>query len=77
MLELTGTVCNGSVVLDDGATLPEGSKVTVTVEASVPDVAEPTPAIWSSLLELAGTIHDLPEDASEQHDHYLYGTPKR
>lgn len=24
-----------------------------------------------------GTIVDLPPDAAENHDHYLYGTPKK
>lgn len=26
---------------------------------------------------IAGLAEDLPEDAAAQHDHYLYGTPKR
>jgi hypothetical protein len=29
------------------------------------------------LLDLAGTVDGLPEDFSINHDHYLYGTPKR
>jgi hypothetical protein len=29
------------------------------------------------LLEIAGTADDLPSDMSLNHDHYLYGTPKR
>ena len=29
------------------------------------------------LLEMAGKADDLPADLSFQHDHYLYGTPKR
>lgn len=37
--------------------------------------------IWQDLLELSKRIEevgvDLPEDFAEQHDHYLYGTPKR
>ena len=30
-----------------------------------------------ALLEVAGTADDLPPDLSANHDHYLYGTPKR
>jgi len=30
---------------------------------------------WDVLDKLAGTVKG-PEDWSEQHDHYLYGTPK-
>jgi hypothetical protein len=30
-----------------------------------------------ALLEVAGTADDLPADISANHDHYLYGTPKR
>lgn len=37
--------------------------------------------IWQDLLELSERAGqsgvDLPEDLAEQHDHYLYGTPKR
>lgn len=31
---------------------------------------------WDALERLAGTI-DAPPDWSVEHDHYLYGTPKR
>jgi len=30
-----------------------------------------------ALSEIAGKADDLPPDLSRQHDHYLYGTPKR
>jgi hypothetical protein len=37
--------------------------------------------IWQDLLELSKHVEEsgvnLPEDLAEQHDHYLYGTPKR
>ena len=29
------------------------------------------------LLRVAGTAEGLPPDLAENHDHYLYGTPKR
>ena len=38
--------------------------------------------IWEEILELTADIPDeewnkLPVDGAEQHDHYIYGTPKR
>lgn len=38
--------------------------------------------IWERILELTADVPDevwdqLPTDLSEQHDHYIYGTPKR
>src|SRR5205807_10397626 len=38
--------------------------------------------IWEEILESTADIpeeewHKLPTDLAEQHDHYLYGTPKR
>ena len=32
--------------------------------------------LWQLLEEISGTI-EAPEDWSIEHDHYLYGTPKR
>ena len=36
----------------------------------------PEPSLFDLLGDLAGKAVNLPPDASEQHDHYLYGTPK-
>jgi hypothetical protein len=38
--------------------------------------------VWERILERTAAIPDqewdkLPTDLAEQHDHYLYGTPKR
>jgi hypothetical protein len=38
----------------------------------VPTVAN----VWDLLENLTGTV-EAPEDCSAEHDHYLYGTPKR
>jgi hypothetical protein len=32
---------------------------------------------FAELLDLAADLPDAPSDLSEQHDHYLYGSPKR
>jgi hypothetical protein len=33
-------------------------------------------SLWNVLSEFSGTVEG-PEDWSEEHDHYLYGVPKR
>jgi hypothetical protein len=70
-----GHVRNGVVVLDGPALPPEG--VTVKVEPLEDSPAAETPNIWAKLCQLAGRARGLPDDAAENHDHYLYGTPKR
>ncbi len=68
---LEGTVHNGSIVLDEFCTLPDGARVEVILKA------EPKSTVGDRLLALAGLIDDGPDDLAEQHDHYLHGTPKR
>jgi hypothetical protein len=40
------------------------------------DVALPTGGVWDLLEKAAGTV-EMPADWASEHDHYLYGTPKR
>jgi hypothetical protein len=47
----------------------------VTIE-DAPIAVSGTEDAWSVLRELAGT-YDGPTDWSSEHDHYIYGTPKR
>lgn len=65
-----GTIANGVVVLDQQVKLPEGTRVQVLIE-------EPNKPTMASLLELAGTVDDLPPDMARNHDHYLHGAPKK
>jgi len=51
-----------------------GEKVSQTSPTPAP--LQPSPTVWDLLEELEGTIEG-PEDWSVEHDHYLYGTPKR
>lgn len=75
-----GKVQNGVVVLDDEADLPEGTRVSVR---PLKEPAKRRPAgrrktLSQALLELAGSAGPgLPRDLARNHDHYLYGTPKR
>ncbi len=47
-----------------------------------PEAAQAQKTIWEEILEATADIPDevwdkLPTDLAEQHDHYIYGTPKR
>lgn len=67
---LRGTVVEGVVVLEEGRSLPEGTRVKIIPHRS----EEASDSAYSSLLELAGTVDDLPPDMARNHDHYLHGT---
>jgi hypothetical protein len=71
-----GKVSNGVVVLDEGATLPDGTIVRVE-PVGQPPPATPGGSLAERLLKLAGTVEDLPPDLARNHDHYLHGQPKR
>ena len=68
-----GTVVNGTIILDDQVQLPEGAKVEVHIQEP-PKAASP---LGEMLLKHAGKAEGLPKDLAAQHDHYLYGTPKK
>jgi hypothetical protein len=42
-----------------------------------PPAPAPAPALGQKLLKFAGRAKGLPPDAARNHDHYLYGVPKR
>ncbi|MFA7235343.1 MAG: hypothetical protein WC058_00645 [Phycisphaeraceae bacterium] len=63
-----GHIKNGVAVLDDDVKLPEGSEVLIQPIQS---------SLSETLRTLAGKGKNLPSDGSVQHDHYIYGTPKR
>ena len=57
----------------DPVELPEGSEVEVlpvAVECSIPTLAE-------QFKDVIGIAEGLPPDSSINHDHYLYGAPKK
>jgi hypothetical protein len=67
----------------DGSLLRVTRTEVVILEPPVPvdRVAEPKP-IWHRIQDImskvpAEELEKLPHDGAEQHDHYLYGTPKR
>jgi hypothetical protein len=65
----SGHIRNGVAVLDGDVKLPEGTPV----------VIQPAPpqSLAQVLGAVAGRGKNLPADGSLQHDHYVYGTPKR
>lgn len=82
-MTISGTVQNGVVVLGEGQTLPEGAAVQVVFTPAVapPSEETATPSIWEELARIGREVEalpcDLPEDLAINHDHYLYGAPKR
>ena len=72
-MSFEGTIVNGNIVLDEPTSLPEGTRVEILAKVA----AEPPANLAALLLRHAGKAQGLPPDAATQHDHYLYGTPKR
>jgi len=66
------------IVPDEPVELPTGCPLEIRIETAGPHSARP--GSLSRLAERAGKIAanpDAPADAAAQHDHYLYGQPKR
>ena len=75
-----GHVKGGVVVLEPPAVLPEG--VEVRVEVVPPGIERPLldeqgKTLGQKLMKYAVRAVGLPEDSAVNHDHYLYGAPKR
>jgi hypothetical protein len=67
---------NGVAVLDDAVTLGEGTAVLIEpIETTA--AAGKAGSIAELLRDVAGKGQGLPADGSTQHDHYIYGSPKR
>ena len=75
-----GHVKGGVVVLESPHALPEGIEVRVealVAEGDRPLLDEKGQTLGEKLMKYAGKAVGLPEDAALNHDHYLYGVPKR
>jgi hypothetical protein len=72
-MTLNGIVQNGTIVLEEGATLPEGTRVKILPEP----VPSPARTAKELLMQFAGCMTDLPSDLARNHDHYLHGMPKK
>jgi hypothetical protein len=67
-----GHVQNGVIVLDEPTDLPDGAEVRVELAER-----ETERSLADRLRNVIGVAKTLPEDISEQHDHYLHGRPKK
>ena len=74
--ELTGKVVNGVVVLDQPHALEDGTAVRVRPMEKTSG-NESNESLRDMLLSFAGTVEGLPPDMALNHDHYLYGVPKK
>lgn len=70
---------DGRVFVPEGpVNLPAGAVVRISVLEAEPPASEDKPlAALAELLEKFPSDPNWPPDAAAQHDHYLYGTPKR
>ena len=74
-----GHIENGAVVLDEPADIEEGTVVSVAVAGEQETVGDDNtgPTLAERLARVIGKAKGLPPDASLNHDHYLYGLPKK
>lgn len=74
-----GRIKNGVVVLEEDVSLPDGTEVDVIPREGDRTNDEETdgPTLNERLKEIIGAADGLPPDAALNHDHYLYGTPKK
>ena len=75
-----GKYSKGTVILPRGVDIPEGAEVEVTPVASPSNgeaELEQGPTLYETLKPFIGSFDGLPSDLAENHDHYLYGTPKK
>ena len=76
-MSLEGRIHAGTVVFDQPVPLAEGTLVRVEAMSEPASGDGEGQSMLEILGDVVGSIDDLPSDLAEQHDHYLYGTPKR
>jgi hypothetical protein len=69
---ITGHFDGKVIVPDQAVELPVGQPLRIRVE-----LADASASRFADLLQLAADLPDVPTDLAAQHDHYLYGSPKR
>jgi Arc/MetJ-type ribon-helix-helix transcriptional regulator len=87
---IQATVCNGRFASVDEAMTEAARRLlrdiaqerATPTPARQPDAAQARKPIWEVAAELRKSVpveewDKLPVDGAEQHDHYIYGTPKR
>ena len=76
-MSFTGTVENDTIKLPPGVHLPDGTKVTVKPAEASPSPLAPGKTFAERYAKYIGICKDGPTDLALNHDHYLYGAPKR
>ena len=76
-MSLEGHIHEGTVVFDQPVPLAEGTRVRVEPVSAEKSSNSEQCSLLNQLGDVVGAIDDLPDDFAAQHDHYLYGTPKR
>lgn len=70
-----GHIENGVAVLDEPVSLQDGTPV--LIEIATENQTKPNKPLSERLKPIIGKAAGLPEDAAVNHDHYLYGSPKK
>ena len=73
-MTIQAIIKEGKVVPTEPLSFADGTKVTIT-PLELED-QEPT-NVAELLQKFVGVIDNLPSDLSTNHDHYLYGVPKK
>ena len=69
---------DGKVLIpDEPVDLPRGQQLTVRIDASEPTEEKPSASALQWLAEHSVDDPSLPNDLSDNLDHYLYGLPKK
>jgi hypothetical protein len=76
-MSLEGRVHDGVVVFTQPVMLAEGTRMRVEPVNEETTALGCGPSLLDRLGDVVGAVDDLPADLAAQHDHYLYGTPKR
>ena len=73
-----GHVENGVVVLVEPIDLPDGAMVRIEPVTEPAEAGEERGSPFTErFAEIMGRARSLAADAAENHDHYLYGVPKK
>ena len=75
-----GKYSKGTVTLPRNVDIPEGAEVEVTPVTPPPNGGtepEQGQTLYEIFEPFIGSLDGLPSDLAENHDHYLYGTPKK
>jgi len=75
MTKTLTAVFDGQVLRPEGPVdLKPNARYQLIIEREVREIGDQD--AWETLEQLAGTVQG-PDDWAAEHDHYLYGTPKR